>query len=125
MFTQINKIKSLLSKLIVASICYKKMLRIKQTKTSTDFLNLLQKKGFIYGYTKTVVSSGYYMVFLKYSDGNNLLLTNVTLLHKSIIYKNMNFFEKNSLYLVITKKCYYLGVISKKKKISGYIIAKF
>ena len=125
MFTQINKIKSILSKLIVASICYKKMLRVKKTKTSTDFLNLLQKKGFIYGYTKSGVSSEYYMVFFKYSEGNNWLLTNVTLLHKSIVYKNIIFFEKNSLYLVITKKGYYLGAINKKKKISGYIIAKF
>ena len=123
--TKINKIKNILSKLIVAYKCYKKMLRIKKTKVSTKFLNLLQKKGFIYGYTNSLVYLGDYIVFFKYSENNIGLLTKVTLLCKYISYTSITFLEKNSFYLVVTKKSYYLGILNKKKKIQGYIIAKF
>ena len=125
MFYQTTKIKTILSKLIIASKCSKKRVVIKKTKITTDFLNLLQKKGFIYGYAKSLVDVNYYLVFLKSSESNIQLLANVTLCNKYCLYKEFNFFEKNSLYLIITKKCYYLGTINKKNKISGCIIAKF
>jgi|LakMenEpi03Aug12_release.lakeMendotaPanAssembly.Ray.scaffolds.fasta_scaffold1461829_1 ribosomal protein S8 len=125
MLLQVNKIKNILSKLIVASNCYKKILRIKKTKITKNFLNLLQEKGFIYGYTNCVRTLDYFLVFLKYSEGNDLLLANITFLGKLILQKKINFFEKNSFYLIITKSGLYLGSVIKKKKINGYVIAKF
>ena len=125
MLIQINNIKSILSKIIIASKNYKKLLRIKKTRTSRKLLNVLQKKGFIYGYNSSMLYLDCYTVFLKYSEGNDALLRNVFLFNKAFLFKDVRFFDKNSMYLSLTKLDLCLSSISNKRKKNGYLIAKF
>ena len=125
MLIQINNIKSILSKIIIASKSYKKLLRIKKTKTSQKLLNVLQKKGFIYGYNTSTLYLDCFIVFLKYSEGNDALLRNVFLFNKAFLFKDVRFFDKNSMYLILTKVDLCLDSISNKRKKNGYLIAKF
>jgi ribosomal protein S8 len=125
MLIQINNIKSILSKILIASKNYKKLLRIKKTKTSQKLLNVLKKKGFIYGYNTSILYLDCFIVFLKYSEGNDALLKNVFLFSKAFLFKDVRFFDKNSMYLILTKADLSLGSISNKRKKNGYLIAKF
>jgi ribosomal protein S8 len=125
MLNKANKIKKILSKLIVANKCYKKVLLIKKTLVSTITLGLLQKKGFIYGYTEYLKNNFFYIVFLKYSENNNSGLKNFRLLNISYNLKNLYFFEKNTLYFLLNNEgCFLTGISIKNKQTSGVIIAK-
>ena len=124
MLNNINKAKSILSKLIVATKCFKKVLPIQKTKTSLIILELLQEAGLVYGYTICSYNSNTYIIFLKYSENTNSSLKNVLFLNKRLCFKNRNTFAKNSLYLILNKKGFFISTVD-NKSVSGYVIARF
>jgi ribosomal protein S8 len=116
----INKVINILSKLIVANQSFKKVLKIKKTKLCLVVLELLQKQGFIYGYSN--YNNDYYLIFLKYSS--NYSLNNALFIKKKITVTNINTFEKNSLYFIFNKRGFYINKIN-NKKINSYTIMRF
>lgn len=121
MLSNINKVKNILSKLIIANKCFKKVLTVKKIKICSIILELLQKEGYIYGYSSF---GNFYSVFLKYSDKINCGLNKVVFINKKITFKNLNTFERNSLYLIFDKKGFSIDKIS-RKKVGYHIIIRF
>jgi len=124
MLNNINKVKNILSKLIIATQCFKKVLKIKKTKIALIILELLQKEGFIYGYNVCSYNNNFYFVYLKYSGNINCSLSKGLFLNKKIIFTNINNFEKNSLYLIFNKRGFSINKIN-KKNIGCYVIIRF
>ena len=85
---------------------------------------LLQEAGLVYGYTICSYNSNTYIIFLKYSENTNSSLKNVLFLNKRLCFKNRNTFAKNSLYLILNKKGFFISTVD-NKSVSGYVIARF
>lgn len=121
-----NQIKSVLSKLAIASIKNKSTVTIKEKKNLFNLLIFLWEKGYILGYTLT--NKNCYTIFLKPTCAKNSALVSEFWKNKYISYndsKKLTFLQKNSVYLIKTQ----LGIVSikfcKKKGLGGELVSKF
>ena len=83
----INRFKLILSKLKVAQLNRKKIIKINLFLTDLKLLNLLWKNGFIYGYCKCNNS---YNIFLKYTLKGLGILNSIIFLNKKVSKKELN-----------------------------------
>jgi len=121
----INKFKLILSKIRIAQQNKKKILKLNVFNSDLLILNVLWKKGLIYGYNKT--KDGY-VVFLKYSLRglgllNSLVFLNTKLTKKEL--KTLLILDSNFSYLVLTYKGVYIYSLANNIKYGGKLIAKF
>lgn len=118
----INKIKAVLSKLKVGSEHRKNIIKLRKDKQTISILEVLQKKGCIYGYSVYSLNSNYLLVFLKNFEGNVSILSSLSFLNQQ--NKKINKSDINSLFFVVRNKSFFLENGFNNKLIFGVFVAK-
>lgn len=121
----INNFKLILSKIRVAQQNKKKILKLNTFDNDLIILDILWKKGFIYGYNKT--KNGY-IIFLKYSLQGFGVLESLIFLNSKLTKKELKtllILDSNFSYLVLTYKGIAIYSLVSTIEHGGKIIAKF
>lgn len=120
-----RKIKFILSKLKVAQLKNKKVIKVNKGQVNTLILNFLWKKGLICGFTN--INNLEYKIFLKYSVKGKPLLETLIFLNNPITVqdlKTLNVIEKNSNYFILNDKGIFFHQECLNKGCGGVLFAK-
>jgi ribosomal protein S8 len=121
----INRFKLILSKLKVAQLNRKKIIKINLFLTDLKLLNLLWKNGFIYGYCKC---KKIYNIFLKYTLKGLGVLNSMTFFNKIISKKELNnilWLNSGNSYLILSFDGLKIYSGNSKVIFGGVLMAKF
>lgn len=114
----------MLSKIRVAQFSKKMTLKLKTRPVDLILLDVLWRKGFIYGYTKIQGSS---TIFLRYSLEGLGVLNSIVFLNSELTtlqIKTLIRLDPNYSYLVLTNKGIYVHSVHNSVQGGGRLIAK-
>lgn len=121
-----NHIKSVVSKLNIASIKNKSTVVIKKKKNLSNLLNFLWQEGYILGYN--IIDDNYYTIYLKPTMSKNIVSINKFFKNNYITHKDSKqlvSLQKNSTYLIKTQLGIVSGKFCSKKGLGGELLVQF
>lgn len=121
----INKFKSILSKIRIAQQNKKKILKLNVFNSDLLILNVLWKKGLIYGYNR---KKDGYVIFLKYNLRGVGILNSLVFLDTKLTKKELKtllILDSNFSYLVVSYEGIFIYSLATNVKYGGKLIGKF